>query len=202
MAFGTGPIATENQFPCQTPVATNMKICAENRKHMRPQPLPPALRCRLPLRRHGWYRNSHGTCAPGGGRVAPSASPQWPGVMLTPPAALPSASRSQGPPSLATPGEGRGPWSRCEVGGGGGGLEDRLEGPGLSCPQCQREWVVNRICQVYVSNHVFQRFQTSCGACGGPCPWGLIRGGGPGREAQRSPPPPQLRWAAGPVRFG
>ena len=58
--------------------------------------------------------------------------------------------------------------------------------------QYQKKSVMNRICQLHVSSHVFQRFQTSCGACGGPGPWSLIRGGGSGREAQRPPLPGHL----------
>ena len=77
---------------------------------------------------------------------AVSESPKSGGINLAR-SSLPSCGPSRGPRSIATPGEG-GPSSRCEV--GERGLENRLEGPDLLFPHCQRKWVMNRICQIYV----------------------------------------------------
>ena len=88
-----------------------------------------------------------------------------------------------GPRSIATPGPFKALWIWGE-----GGLENRLEGP----DPVPKQWVVNRICQTDVYNHVLRQFQTSCGACGGPGPWKVGLG-----ERLKGPPSPELQWAAG-----
>ena len=68
-------------------------------------------------------------------------------------------------------------------------MGNRLEGPGLICPQCQNNGWSTRFAKFMCKITCFSDFRRPAVLVDGPSPWGLIGGGGSGKQAQRAPLP-------------